>query len=165
MAFRQRRKKSTTEKKPEEHEEYSSPQQRVPMFPMPGMPTVRSPEHEDRQLAVEKEEEASHPVTASHAPDEVPDVEDVAPPPVQRTPTGERPPPIPSDSKFLVPRKPVDIFARPTMDCFPLSSSEIVSKTYVACDGLSEYVMVVSVSSMFGVVETFMTVVPDTDCL
>ncbi|EAT79008.2 hypothetical protein SNOG_13561 [Parastagonospora nodorum SN15] len=89
------KKKKTGDKKLEEDEERSVPQQRVAMFPMPGMPSVKSPEQEDRQLAVEKEDEQAHPITGSHTADEVPDVEDVA---SQQTPTAERPPPVPSDT-------------------------------------------------------------------
>jgi hypothetical protein len=143
------KKKKTAEKKVEDTEETSVPQQRVAMFPMPGMPSVRSPEQEDRQLAVEKEDHESHPVTGSYTAEEVPDVEDITSQPMQRTPTGERPPPIPSDSKFLVPRKPLDIFRRPIAVRSQLSSSELVTKTYLASDGISEYVMTVSVASMF----------------
>ncbi|KAF1940447.1 hypothetical protein EJ02DRAFT_467391 [Clathrospora elynae] len=140
------KKKSTAEKKAEDNEEHISQQQRVPMFAIPGMASVRSPEQEDRQLSVEKEDEVLYPVTGSRRADEVPDVEDVTPQPIQRTPTGERAPPVPSDSKFLIPRKPVDAIARQTIDCLQLPSSETVSKTYIACDGISEYVMTVSVS-------------------
>jgi hypothetical protein len=146
------KKKKTADREAEEREEQSIPQQRVAMFPMPGMLSAKSPEQEGRQFAVEKEHEPSHLVTSSHAPDEVPDVEDVTPQPMQRAPTGERAPPIPSDRKFLIPRKPLDCFVRPTLDCFQSASSELVTKTYCASDGASEYVMVVSVSSMFGVV-------------
>ncbi|KAH7361307.1 hypothetical protein BKA66DRAFT_470977 [Pyrenochaeta sp. MPI-SDFR-AT-0127] len=92
-----KKKKSTTEKKVEEDDEYASPQQRMPMFAIPGMPPVKSPEQENRQLAVEKEDEVHHPITGNHAAHEVPDVEDVAPQHIQRTPTGERPPPVPSE--------------------------------------------------------------------
>jgi hypothetical protein len=144
------KKKKTAEKKLEESEEHSVPQQRVAMFPMPGMPSVRSPEQEDKRLAVEKEDEGSNPVTGSYTADEVPDMEDVTPQPVQQTPTSERPPPIPSDSKFFIPRKRLEYFTRPTLECFHLSSSEMVTKSYVASDGCSEYLMTVSVSSMFG---------------
>ena len=147
------KKKKTAEKQAEE--ETSLPQQRVAMFPMPGMPSVRSPEQEDRQLAVEKEDEPSHPITGSHAAEEVPDVEDVTPQPMQRTPTGERPPPIPSDRKFMISRKPLESLTRQTLECSQLSTSELVSKTYVASDGISEYVMTVSVTSMFGGVARF----------
>jgi hypothetical protein len=149
------KKKKTAEKKSDEGEEQSVPQQRVAMFPMPGMPSVRSPEQEDRQLAVEKEDEQPHPITDAHTANEVPDMEDVTPQPTQRTPTGERPPPIPTESKFMIPRKPLAGFTRHIMDCSRTLSSEIVSKTYVASDGISEYVMTVSVSSMFGVVFRF----------
>ncbi|KAF1830232.1 hypothetical protein BDW02DRAFT_110689 [Decorospora gaudefroyi] len=98
-----KKKKSTTEKKAEESDEYTSPQQRVPMFAVPGMPSVRSPEQEDRQLSVQKEDEMAHPVTGTHPADQVTDVEDVAPQPMQRTPTGERPPPVPSDTRPVPP--------------------------------------------------------------
>jgi hypothetical protein len=134
-------------KKTADSEEQSMPQQRVAMFPMPGMPSVKSPELEDRQLAVEKEDEEAHPITGSHAAEEVPDVEEIMPQHMQRTPTGERPPPIPS-GKFLIPRKPLNHVTRPSLQCFQLSSSEIVTKTYLASDGVSEYVMTVSVASM-----------------
>jgi hypothetical protein len=135
------KKKPTLEKKVEESEGYTSPQQRVPMFGIPGIHSVRSPEQEEnRSLSVEKEDDVPHPA------DEVPDVEDVTPQPVQQTPTGERPPPIPTDSKFLIPRKPVDHFPRRAQDCFQLPSPKTVSKTYIAFDGVSEYVMTVCVS-------------------
>jgi hypothetical protein len=147
------RKKKPTEKQLEEHEENAPPQQRVAMFPMPGMPSVRSPDQEDKRLVVEKEDEVFHPVTGTHAADEVPDVEDVAPQPVQRTATGERPPPIPSDSKFIISRKAITCLPRRNVYCCQLPSSETVSKTYLASDGVSEYVMTVSVSSMFGVAD------------
>jgi hypothetical protein len=151
-----KKKKSTIEKRAEESEYYTSPppQQRVPMFGMPGMASVRSPENirspeqEDRQLSVEKEDEMPHPVTGTHPANEVPDVEDLAPQPIQRTPTGERPPPVPSDSKFLIPRKPIDVYACHTLDRFCLPCPETVSKTYTTFDGVSEYVMTVCVSSM-----------------
>ncbi|KAJ4362923.1 assembly of actin patch protein [Neocucurbitaria cava] len=112
-----KKKKASTEKKAEEHEEYASPQQRVPMFGMPGMPSVKSPEEEDRQLAVGKEDEMHHPVTGSHRADEVPDVEDVASQSIQRTPTGERPPPIPSDRRSMPP--PVPSASRPVPPPLP----------------------------------------------
>lgn len=144
------KKKSTTEKKPEDAEQYSMPQQRVPMFGfgMPGMAPVKSPEPEDRELSVEKEDETSHPVTSAHPADEVPDVEDVASQPTQQTSTGSGAPPVPTDRKFLIPRKPIHAFVRNTQDCLQPPSSETLSKTYVTYDGLSEYVMTVCVSSM-----------------
>ncbi|KAF2730839.1 hypothetical protein EJ04DRAFT_514967 [Polyplosphaeria fusca] len=103
-------------KKPEKQtsadsEEYAVPQQRVPMFPM-GMPPVRSPELENRQLAVEREDdEPSHMISHSRPADEVPDVEDITPQPPQRTPTAEQPPPIPSDRRPVPP--PVPSSSRP----------------------------------------------------
>ena len=144
-----KKKKSTGDKKVEESEESQAPQQRVAMFPIPGMLPVRSPEQENRQLAVEKEDETHHPVTGVHAAQEVPDVEDLTPQPISRAPTGESAPPVQQDSKLLIPRKPVNSCARPLLDHFQFSSSETVSKTYTAFDGASEYVMTVSVSSMF----------------
>ncbi|KAF1348377.1 hypothetical protein EJ07DRAFT_184922 [Lizonia empirigonia] len=141
-----KKKKSTGEKKAEESEEPHVPQQRVAMLPMPGMPSVRSPEQENRQLAVEKEDEPHHPLTGTHAADEVPDVEDLTPQAISRTPTGESAPPVPQDSKLLIPRKPVKSCTRPLLDHVQLASSETVSKTYTAFDGVSEYVMTVSVS-------------------
>ncbi len=138
-----KKKKPAPEKKVEEEDEYASAP-RIPMFAMPGMPT--------RAPVVEKEEEPSHPITSTHTADEVPDVEDITPSPIQRTPTGERPPPIPSDSKFLVPRKPVRAFAGQNLDCLQLPYSKTVSKSFTTHDETSEYVMTVSVSSMFGAV-------------
>jgi hypothetical protein len=143
-----KKKKSTTEKRPEETEEYSMPQQRVPMFGMPGMIPVRSPEPEDRALSVEKEDENPHPVTSTRPAHEVPDVEEVASQPVQPTSTDDGPPPVPTDRKFLIPRKPIYAFVRHAEGCLQLPSSETLSKTYVTYDGLSEYVMTVCVSSM-----------------
>lgn len=143
------KKKKAPEKRSTEDSEQSPvvPQQRVPMFP--GMLPVKSPEVEDKQLHVEKEDSESHPITDSRDPDEVPDVEDVTPQQFQRTPTAEQPPPIPSESKFLIPRKPLDsCCVHNTFSAFHMSSSETVSKTYVASDGRSEYVMTVSVCSM-----------------
>ncbi|KAF2877315.1 hypothetical protein BDV95DRAFT_601725 [Massariosphaeria phaeospora] len=141
-----KKKKSVPEKRSTgDSEEHAVPQQRVAMFPMPGMP-VKSPESEDRQLAVEKEDSTSHPITEAHAADEVPDMEDLPSQSVPRTPTAEHPPPIPADSKFLISRKPVNRLVRENLHCFQLSTSETVSKTYVAFDGVSEYVMTVSVS-------------------
>ena len=124
------------------------PQQRMPMFGMPGM-AVKSPEPEDKRLEVEKETPTSPRISQGRDADEVPDVEDVAPQTFSRTPTGEHPPPIPSESKFIIPRVPVSRIARHRLDRFQQSTPETVAKTYVACDGLSEYVMTVCVSSMF----------------
>lgn len=145
-----KKKKPVEKKSTGDSDEYAMPQQRVPMFAMPGMPAVRSPENEDRQLAVEKEDAESHPITRSRPPEEVPDVEDVAPQPVQRTPTAERPPSVPTESKFIIPRTPLnESYVHETLDAFQLLSSATVSKTYVTIDGSSEYIMTVSVSSMF----------------
>jgi hypothetical protein len=143
-----KKKKSTGDKKVEESEEPHVPQQRVAMFPMPGMP-VKSPEQENKQLTVEKEDEAYHPVTGAHSAEEVPDVEDVTPQAISSTPTGETAPPVSQDSKHSIPRKPVNSCTIPLLGHLQLPSSETVSKTYVAFDGVSEYVMTVSVSSMF----------------
>lgn len=148
MGGSSQRKKKAEKKSTEDSDEYVMPQQRVPMFPM-GMPPVKSPEPQERQLGVEKEDEESHPITEARPAEEVPDVEDVTPQTL-RTPTAERPPPVPAESKFLIPRKPVeDGPVRETLDRFQPSSPETVSKTYVAFDGSSEYIMTVSVCSMF----------------
>lgn len=144
-----KKKKASEKKSTGDSEEHVVPQQRMPMFAMPGMPSVRSPESENKQLAVEKEEVAPHPVTQSHAPEEIPDVEDVVPQSMQRTPTAEHPPPVPADSKFLISRKPFGCFVYQTLDAIQSSSLKTVSKTYVAFDGFSEYLMTVSVSSRF----------------
>jgi hypothetical protein len=140
------RKKPAAKKSTEDSEEYTMPQQRIPVFP--GM-QVRSPEPEDRQLSVEKDDDDQPRVTHGRAPEEVPDVEDVTQP-VERTPTGEHPPPIPTESKYPV---PLDILRASSsvpqsLDRFRLSPSQTVSKTYVTYDGASEYIMTVVVSSM-----------------
>jgi hypothetical protein len=142
------KKKKAPEKKSTEESEHSPvPQQRIPMFP--GMLPVKSPESENKQFQVEKEEDESHPITGAHEPEEVPDVEDVTSQHLQKTPTAEQLPPIPSESKFLIPRKPIDSrCVHHTLGVLQLSSSETVSKTYVASDRHSEYVMTVSVCSM-----------------
>jgi hypothetical protein len=144
------KKKSITDKKAEDSEGYASPQQQVPMFRMPPLPSAQSQGQDDRSLSVEKEEEVPAPVTGSHTAEEVPDVEDVAAQPIQRTPTGEQPPPVPSESKFLIPRKPIYVFTQRIQDYLQLPSPETLSKTYTTCDGVSEYVMTVCVSSMCG---------------
>jgi hypothetical protein len=117
------------------------------MFGMPGIP-VKSPEPEDKRLEVEKEEPTSPRVGHGRAADDVPDVEDVTPQPFSRASTGEHPPPVPAESKFIIPRVPVGRIARDHLEHLQLSTSETVAKTYVACDGRSEFVMTVSVSSM-----------------
>jgi hypothetical protein len=144
-----KKKKPVEKKSTGDSEDYPVPQQRVAMFQMPGMPPpVRSPVVEGEQLAVEKEEETP-PATHGRDAEDVPDVEDVIPQTIQRTPTGERsPPPLPTDRKYLIPRVPVGGFVRENLDRFQFSASETLSKTYAAFDGKSEYVMTVSVSSM-----------------
>jgi hypothetical protein len=124
------------------------PQQRIAMLPMPGMPTVKSPESEGTQLGEEREDMTPHPHTSpSHQVDDDSDTEDMTAQPIKRTPTFDRPPPVPQESKFLIPRKPLDR-VHEYLDCFKLSSCETVSKTYFASDGKSEYMMTVSVLSM-----------------
>lgn len=141
------KKKASDKKSTGNSEQSVGSQPRVPMFP--GMLPVRSPESEVKQFNVEKEDAESHPITDAHEPEEVPDVEDVTPRPIKRTSTAEQAPPVPSESKYLIPRKPVpSCCVHQTLGAFQLSSSETVSKTYVASDGLSEYVMTVSVCSM-----------------
>ncbi|KAF1998754.1 hypothetical protein P154DRAFT_564502 [Amniculicola lignicola CBS 123094] len=141
------KKKPSAKKSTGDSEDYSMPQQRMPMFGLPGMPPpVKSPEVEDTELAAEKDDAPSHQISQGRSADEVPDAEDITPQPPQRTPTAERPPPVPTESKFLIPRAPVDGFVRQTLDCLQLSASETVSKTYVCFDGKSEYVMTVCVS-------------------
>ncbi|KAF1964282.1 hypothetical protein BU23DRAFT_547705 [Bimuria novae-zelandiae CBS 107.79] len=139
------KKKKPSEKKSTEDSEHSPVlPQRVPMFP--GMMPVKSPESENKQLHVEKEGAEAHPITDSHEPEEVPDIEDVTPRQMSRTSTAEQPPPVPSESKFLIPRKPIDTCCvHHTLSALQLSSSETVSKSYIASDGHSEYVMTVSV--------------------
>lgn len=81
-----KRKKSTAEKQnPEDHEhDESSPTSRaapVSIMALPGMAKVRSPEESHAQID-EEDVDTPHvgPITAAHEPDEVPDIEDVAPP-------------------------------------------------------------------------------------
>jgi len=143
------KKKRTAEKKSTaDSEEYAMPQQPIGI---PGMMTVRSPEAENKQLSVEKDDRESHSITQNHAADEVADVEDIMPQSIQRTPTAEHPPPVPSDSKFLIPRKPLvdPCCVRETLDAFKSLPSETVSRTYFVFDRSSEYTMTFSVSSMF----------------
>jgi hypothetical protein len=137
-----KKKKSTGDKKAEESEQSDHPApQRVAMFPMPGMPAmpaVRSPEPEDRRLSVD-DGEHSHSIdsTADRRPSHPVSDE-------QAMPTPAEAPPVPSDSKLLIPRKPIT--TRPAL-AVHLSSLETVSKTYSVFDGSSEYVMTVNVSS------------------
>ncbi|KAI8938516.1 hypothetical protein NX059_004402 [Plenodomus lindquistii] len=116
-----KKKKPTLDSKRVEDEAPSVPQQRVAMLPMPGMPTVKGPDQEDRQLHVEKEDEASNPITDAHPADKVPDVEDIQPAPTQQTPTGERPPPIPTERRPLPP--PIPSTSRPPPPPLPQTLS------------------------------------------
>ncbi|KEQ62335.1 uncharacterized protein M437DRAFT_49149 [Aureobasidium melanogenum CBS 110374] len=100
--------KKTKEPKPEHDEAAASapaPAQapRVPVIPIPGMQTARSPEVEDRQLAVEKEPEHDTSVTSEREPLDVPDVEDVKPQPPPHIEPVHRVPPIPQDRPLASP--------------------------------------------------------------
>jgi hypothetical protein len=89
--------KKSKETKPDHDESaYSAPAQapRVPVMPIPGMQTVRSPEVEDRQLAVEKEPEYDTSVTSEREPLVVPDIEDVKPQPPPHIEPVHRVPPV-----------------------------------------------------------------------
>ncbi|KAI4721175.1 hypothetical protein E4T48_02526 [Aureobasidium sp. EXF-10727] len=110
--------KKSKETKPEHDEAPAHAQPpRIPVMPIPGMQTVRSPEVEDRQLAVEKEPEYDTSVTSEREPLAVPDVEDIKPqppphvepvhrlPPVPQEATSERaiPPPVPASRPVPAP--------------------------------------------------------------
>ncbi|KAH7121278.1 hypothetical protein B0J11DRAFT_582024 [Dendryphion nanum] len=117
------KKKKTAEKKSTgDSEDYASPPQRVPMFP--GMPPVRSPESEDTQFAVGKEDATIPSVTHGRDPEEVPDMEDLTPQPtIQRTLTGEKrsvPPPVPTGDRPVPP--PVPSASRPAPPPVPIRS-------------------------------------------
>ncbi|KAF2455173.1 hypothetical protein BDY21DRAFT_416432 [Lineolata rhizophorae] len=80
----------------EEAESPASPQAqppRIPMIPVPGMAPMKSPESEETEMAVERDETTPHPVTGGRDPLEVPDVEEAAPRPDERG----APPPLPRD--------------------------------------------------------------------
>lgn len=113
-----KKKKPVEKKSTGESEEYAAPPQRVPMFP--GMPPVRSPEVEDTQLAVEKDDITTSSLTYGRSPEEVPDVEDLTPRPVQRTLTGERPPHISTEKRPVPP--PVPTADRPLPPPIPSAS-------------------------------------------
>ncbi|THY14376.1 hypothetical protein D6D00_09807 [Aureobasidium pullulans] len=85
---------------------------RIPVMPIPGMQTVRSPEAEDTQIGVEKEAEYDTSVTHERGPLVVPDVEDIKPqPPPHIEPVHRVPPiPLPSPSSERAPPVPT---ARP----------------------------------------------------
>lgn len=99
------KKKKTAEKQhSEEHGEVTSPSTHpppIPVFPMPGLTKVKSPEqqpsgHEDDKIDEPSQAPATPgTITGAHAPDEVADIEDVAPVPPPHT---ERP--VPSRRKF-----------------------------------------------------------------
>jgi len=145
-----KKKKSTTDsRRVEEEEEHAVPQQRVAMFAVPSVPPAKNTAQEEKQAPIEKEDETPHPMTGAHEADQVLDVDNVASQPIQQAPSHERPPPVPIESKSIVSRTPIEPTTRQTIDCYQLSSPETVYKTYVACDGFSEYVMTVSVSSTF----------------
>ncbi|GAB7354303.1 hypothetical protein MBLNU459_g4823t1 [Dothideomycetes sp. NU459] len=89
----------------EANEVATSPPQRLPMMPIPGMQSVRSPDPEDRPLEVEKEDEPdSAPISSQRGPAAVPDVEDIKPQPPARVETFERAaPPVPSERPLSSP--------------------------------------------------------------
>ncbi|KAF2019227.1 hypothetical protein BU24DRAFT_418814 [Aaosphaeria arxii CBS 175.79] len=116
-----KKKKPAEKKSTGDSEEY--PQQRVPMFAIPGMQQVKSPEAEDKRLEVEKEDEIHQSITRGRAAEEVPDVEDVAPPAPQRTLTGDRPPPIPTEKRPVPP--PVPHADRPVPPPVPSASRPV----------------------------------------
>lgn len=99
------KKKRTAEKQNiEDHEEVTSPSAHappIPIFPMPGLTKVKSPEQQPSRQEDDYIDEPSQApatpgmITGAHAPDEVADIEDVAPPPPPHT---ERP--VQSRRKF-----------------------------------------------------------------
>ncbi|KAL5371784.1 hypothetical protein DPSP01_014012 [Paraphaeosphaeria sporulosa] len=99
-----KKKKPSEKKSTDDSEQPAAPQQRVPMFP--GMLPVRSPEAENKQLSVEKDDSESHPISGSHEPEEVPDIEDLTSRQLQRTPTAEQPPPMPTERRPVPPPVP-----------------------------------------------------------
>ncbi|KAF4552888.1 Variant SH3 domain-containing protein 2 [Elsinoe fawcettii] len=114
MAIAPPRQKSTKSKEPRERKQSedtpaSPPQVPRAMVPVPGMmPQVASPQSEDTELAVEREEEPAGSITSERGPTEVPDVEDVKPPPPpkeSRKSTEDRgaAPPIPGDRPVPLP--------------------------------------------------------------
>lgn len=82
------------ERKSTEDSVVSPPPQRIAMVPVPGMAHVRSPDAEDKQLAVEKDAQDTPFVNAQNvADDDVLDDEDVKP---ARTSLDRPPPPVPA---------------------------------------------------------------------
>lgn len=105
----QKKKKSTRESHAEDVDEPRSPHQAppIPMIPIPGMQTVRSPEPEERELAVEKEdEEAAASITSERDPYSVPDVEDIKPEPAPRASLDRAIPPQSSSMEHSAPPVP-----------------------------------------------------------
>ncbi|PNS16317.1 SH3 domain-containing protein [Sphaceloma murrayae] len=116
MAIAPPRKKSTKssdtkERRQSEDHVASPPPPPRAMVPVPGMiPQVASPQSEDTELAVDKEDESRGSITADRGPNEMPDVEDVkpAPPPKESLKSmmdkdRSVPPPIPGDRPVPVP--------------------------------------------------------------
>ncbi|KAF2257876.1 hypothetical protein CC78DRAFT_527159 [Lojkania enalia] len=101
-----KKKKPSDKQSTGDTEEYSMPQQRIPMFPMGMGQPVRSPEPVEKKLEVEKDDTTPQLVTDSHPAYEVSDVEDAVPQPPQRTPTAERPPPVPTERRPVPPPIP-----------------------------------------------------------
>lgn len=133
----------------------SPPQQRIPMIPIPGMQSMRSPESEDTQLAVEKEDELDNTITDERAADVVPDVEDVKPEPAPRAKqTEHEEPPRVSQGKYsysITNPSPqgVDQLYHSRLGTLWRSDSDIsaVRRSYFDCDGIAETVMIVRVLS------------------
>ncbi|KAF2836021.1 hypothetical protein M501DRAFT_997242 [Patellaria atrata CBS 101060] len=98
-----RKKQSTESKEVEQPATDSTPTQRIPMIPIPGMSHVQSPEH--TEPIVEEEPEITPQVTGERPPEEVPDIEDVKPQPPTRNSTEERRVPVlpPQDRQAPLP--------------------------------------------------------------
>ncbi|KAF2226184.1 hypothetical protein BDZ85DRAFT_294521 [Elsinoe ampelina] len=130
MAIAPPRQKSTKSKEPRERKvsedkPASPPQPPRAMIPVPGMmPQVASPQSEDTEFAVGKEEEPAGSITNTRDPDETPDVEDVKPPPPPKESRksmddrgaappvpGDRPVPLPppSSSRPMPPAPPARV--------------------------------------------------------
>lgn len=99
-----KKKKAVEKQHSEEHEELASPSTRappVPIFPMPGMAKVKSPEETNKAEEDEVDVTPHAPtapgfITGAHAPEDVADIEDVAPTPPPHT---ERP--VPSRREYI----------------------------------------------------------------
>jgi len=73
----------------------AAPTQRMPMIPMPGLPTMRSPPQSptsERPPVVRKESEPGLPMSSSRAPEAVPDIEDLEQQPSAAAPQHRRAP-------------------------------------------------------------------------